>query len=98
MARADRVEVRLDLDELFRQMNESVQLQASVRKRATSIAARARRIDASENSGTASITLTEHWMPNGRFVMHVNSDDVEGEFGTSKTARRRTLRRAMGKR
>lgn len=97
MASSDKVVVDLDLDELFKQMNETTQVNAGLLKRATTIAARARRLDASEGKGTAKIEITEHWMRNGRLVYHVTSDDVEGEYGTSRTARRRTLRRAAGR-
>ena len=96
MADSDRVIVDLDLDELFKQMNETTQVEAALLKKATGIAARARRLDATEGKGTAKITITEHWMRNGRRVLHVESNDVDGEYGTSATMRRRTLRRAKG--
>ena len=98
MASRGSVIVQLDLDGLFAEMNETAQVRAGVTRRATEIAARARRIDAAENGGRAEITLTEKTMPNGRFVVQVRSTDGDGEFGTSTTARRRTLRRAIGRR
>ncbi|GAC71029.1 hypothetical protein [Gordonia soli] len=90
------VEVVIDTDEIFQAANETVQVEAAVLKRATDIANRARRLDAAENGGTADITLDRRVMPNGRLVYHVQSTDADGEHGTSSTARRRTLRRAVG--
>lgn len=96
MASKPDVSVELDFDEIFQQANESTQVRAAVLKRATDIAVRARRIDAQENAGHANITIEERVMPNGRYVVQVQTDDVSGEHGDSVTERRRTLRRASG--
>lgn len=90
--------VDLDLDSIFEAANQTDLLRAKVRDRTEAIAARARRIDVKENEGRASITTEYETLPNGRFVGRVTTDDVSGEFGDSATKRRRTLRRAGGKR
>jgi hypothetical protein len=69
------------------------QVRAALRKQAEGIAARARSLDRSEG-GDATISVVEGTRPRGRAFARVVSDDVDGEFGTSKTARRRTLGRA----
>lgn len=68
-------------------------VRAALRSRADQIANRARQIDSSEG-GNANITVVEKIRPRGRATADVVSDDVDGEFGSSKTARRRTLGRA----
>lgn len=68
-------------------------VRAALRARAEQIASRARQIDSSEG-GRADITVVEKIRPRGRATADVVSDDVDGEYGTSKTARRRTLGRA----
>lgn len=68
-------------------------VQAALREKADQIASRARQIDSGEG-GKARITVREGIRPGGRAYADVVSDDVDGEFGTSKTARRRTLGRA----
>ncbi|QDF17107.1 head closure Hc1 [Gordonia phage William] len=90
--------VRIDSDRVFRELNRMSKVRRGVRERAREIAARAIRIDQAENDGRADITLSEHTMPNGRFVVHVESNDVDGEHGNTSTVRRRTLRRAVGSR
>jgi hypothetical protein len=69
------------------------QVRRALRAQADRVAARARSIDASEG-GNARITVVEGTRPKGRAFARVVSDDVDGEFGSSKTARRRTLGRA----
>ncbi|AMS03912.1 head closure Hc1 [Gordonia phage UmaThurman] len=90
--------VRIDADRMFRDLNRTPRVRRAVRARAREIAARARRIDQAENDGRADITLTERTIGNGRFVVHVESTDADGEHGNSTTVRRRTLRRAIGSR
>jgi hypothetical protein len=68
-------------------------VRAALREQANRIAARARSLDSAEG-GDARITVQEGTRPRGRSFARVVSDDVEGEFGSSKTARRRTLGRA----
>lgn len=68
-------------------------VRAALRSRAEQIASRARQIDSSEG-GNADITIVEKIRPRGRATADVVSDNVDGEYGTSKTARRRTLGRA----
>lgn len=95
---ADSDLVRIDVDRMFRRLNRMGRARAAVRVRANKVAARARRIDQSENDGRADITLTERTLSNGRFVVHVESTDADGEHGNTVTERRRTLRRAIGSR
>lgn len=90
--------VNLDLDSLFEKANQNPLLRAKVQDRAAKVAARARRIDQAENEGRANISTEFEVLPNGRFMGRVVSDDVSGEFGDSVTKRRRTLRRAAGRR
>ncbi len=95
---ADKPRVDLDIDQLFREANQTALLRAKVRDRNERIAARARRIDQAENKGRATIRTSYEVLPNGRFVARTETDDVSGEFGDSRTKRRRTLRRAGGSR
>lgn len=97
MARTDPV-VKIDMDAMFVRANQTALLRAKVRDRTEQVAARARRIDVAENKGRASITTEYEVIANGRFVGRVLTDDVSGEFGDSATKRRRTLRRAAGRR
>lgn len=91
---AEEPRVALDMDDLFKQANQHVIVRAAVRARAQKIANKARQIDNRENKGRANIELEEGYMPNGRFVTRVKSDDKSGEWGDTNTKRRATLRRA----
>lgn len=95
---ANGVNVDINLDHIFEAANQTDLLRAKVRDRTETTAARARRIDVKENAGRATISTEYETLPNGRFVGRVTTDDVSGEFGDSATKRRRTLRRAGGKR
>lgn len=95
---ADEVRVELDADQLFFDAMKTPQVRAKTRQRAQQIATRAIAIDKAENGGKARITLRDRTLANGRAVTEVHSTDAAGEYGTSKTKRRRTLRRAMGSR
>lgn len=88
--------IELNINALFVEANQNAMVRAKVKDRTARIAARARRIDRAENAGRANITVEHEVLPNGRFVGAVQTDDVSGEFGDSKTIRRRTLRRAAG--
>lgn len=90
--------VELNLDGLFEAANQNSLVRAKVQDRLAQIAARARRIDQAENEGRATISIETEVLPNGRFMGRVVTDDVSGEFGDSVTKRRRTLRRAAGRR
>lgn len=93
----DDVHVQLDLDELFDEFNRTVHVEAALTRRATAIAARARTIDAAEG-GAASFSIDRRWLPNGRLMLRVVSNDPDGEYGTATTSRRRALRQAVGSR
>ena len=88
--------VDINIDALFEEANQSKMVRAKVKDRTARIADRARRIDRSENAGRATIKTAFETLPNGRYVGRVETDDVSGEHGDSRTARRRTLRRAAG--
>lgn len=90
--------VHIDADDMFRRLNRMPKVRDGVRARAREVLARARRIDQTENDGRADITMSERTMRNGRFVVHVESTDADGEHGNTTTERRRTLRRAAGSR
>lgn len=77
----------------LQRVSQLAHVRAALRTRADAIANRARQIDSTEG-GNARITVVEKIRPRGRATADVVSDDVEGEFGSSKTARRRTLGRA----
>ncbi|WP_156801771.1 hypothetical protein [Corynebacterium mastitidis] len=85
---------KIDGDDLFRQVMGTTQVQSAVYKEAVRIAAKARRLDASEGKGTATIKVERIPIANGRAAYNVTSDDVSGEYGTSEAKRLRTLRRA----
>lgn len=68
-------------------------VRTALRTQAALIASRARQIDSSEGGG-ATIVIVDGVRPSGRAYANVVSDDADGEFGTSRTARRRTLGRA----
>lgn len=68
-------------------------VRAALRSQAGGIAAKARSLDAAEG-GDATISVEEGTRPRGRPYARAVSDDADGEFGTSKTARRRVLGRA----
>lgn len=91
-----RPKIEMNMDALFVEANQLKMVRAKVKDRSARIADRARRIDRSENAGRANITVEYEVLPHGRFVGAVQTDDVSGEFGDSKTVRRRTLRRAAG--
>lgn len=91
-----RPKIEMNMDALFVEANQNKMVRAKVKDRTARIADRARRIDRSENAGRANITVEYEVLPHGRFVGAVQTDDVSGEFGDSKTVRRRTLRRAAG--
>lgn len=95
---ANKPSVHIDVDAIFERANQQNLLRAKVKVRTEEIAARARRIDQAENKGRAAITTEYETLPNGRFVGRVTTDDVSGEYGDSGRKRRRTLRRAGGKR
>lgn len=90
--------VRIDGNAMFRRLNRMSLVRNGVRTRGRTVLARARRIDQTENDGRADITMSERTMRNGRFVVHVESTDADGEHGNTTTERRRTLRRAAGSR
>ncbi len=71
----------------------SAYVRAALRARAQAIANAARAIESSEG-GRATIEAGEGTRPQGRPYGRVTSDGVDGEWGTSKTERRRTLGRA----
>ena len=87
--------VDLDFDAIFQQVMASPSVIAKAQQKAVTIAARARAINAREG-GSANITVRRVHVPTGRTVFNVESDDVEGEYGSSKTSARKTLRRAAG--
>ncbi len=97
MAATDPI-INIDIDALFERANQSALLRAKIDDRTARVAARARRIDMAENGGRANITVESEVLPNGRYMGRVVSDDVSGEYGDSVTKRRRTLRRAAGRR
>lgn len=68
-------------------------VRTALHTQAALIAARARQIDSSEG-GRSTIRIVDGIRPGGRAYSNVVSDNVDAEFGTSKTARRRTLGRA----
>lgn len=68
-------------------------VRTALRTQAALIASRARQIDQSEGAAST-ITIVDGIRPGGRAYANVVSDNVDGEYGTSKTARRRTLGRA----
>ncbi|WP_182359565.1 hypothetical protein [Tomitella gaofuii] len=86
----------VDVHDVFEQANQSDELRAAVRQRATNMVQRARRIDAKETDSRNEFHLAEEFRRDGRYVVNVHSSDVEGEYGTSRAKRMRILRRAMG--
>lgn len=68
-------------------------VQTALRTQGALIAARARQIEAAEGDNTT-ITLVSGIRPGGRAYTNVVSDNPAGEYGTSKTSRRRALGRA----
>lgn len=88
--------INIDGDQMFYDVNQTAQVRARVRQVAQQIATKAITIDKKENGGNATITLVDRTTGRGRAVTEVHSDDAAGEYGTSTTARRRTLRRAAG--
>lgn len=68
-------------------------VRAAIHDQARAIAARARSLDAAEG-GNASIGVSSGTNARNRPYSRITSNDVGGEFGTSKTSRRRTLGRA----
>lgn len=68
-------------------------VRTALHTQAALIASRARQIDSSEG-GKSVIKIVDGIRPGGRAYSNVESNNVAGEYGTSKTARRRTLGRA----
>lgn len=71
----------------------SAQVRSMTRQRGNLIAMRARVLNDAEG-GTANITVEHGVRPDGRSFTRVTSDNADEEYGTSKTRRRRVLRRA----
>lgn len=65
----------------------------ALNNQARGIAARARSLDSAEG-GNASIGVSSGTNGRNRPFARITSNDVGGEFGTSKTSRRRVLGRA----
>ncbi len=78
---------------LMQRVSQTTQVRDALRAQANRIAARARQLDAADGGG-ARISVRDGIRPQGRAYANVISDDAAGEFGTSKTSRRRTLGRA----
>lgn len=81
--------VHINPDEMFKKANRTRVLRDGVRSAAEAIAARG-------NRHGGDMTVEDKTLPNGRYVAHVVSKDVDGEHGNEKTPRRRGLRRAVG--
>lgn len=79
---------------LLPRVSQAAPVRAVLRQHAEQVAARARQIVAAEGGGDASITVRDGVRPGGRSYANVESTDADGEFGTSRTERRRTLGRA----
>ena len=90
----ERPRVDIDFDDLFVQANEHQTTRGAVAGRASRIAKRARMIDQRDGNGTATISVRERHMPNGRAAYDVVSDDPSSEYGTDGVRRIRALRRA----
>lgn len=88
------VSVHIDGDDLFRQVMSTTQVRSAVFAKAQKIAAKARRLDAAEGTGSATIEIKQIPVASGRAVYNVTSSDVDGEYGTSTVKRLGTLRRA----
>lgn len=80
-------------DEHWRQVMGSAAVQAAVRRRATTIAARARKLT-QDAGGKAVITIEQGMRANGRPYVNVVSSNADEEYGTSDVRKRRALRRA----
>ncbi len=78
---------------IVQRVSQLAPVRSGLRSAATRIAGRARQIDSSEG-GAARISVVDGIRPGGRAYANVVSDDVGGEFGSSKVSRRRTLGRA----
>ena len=87
--------VRIDGDELFKQVMATPQVEAAVHDRAVRIAQKARRLSTAEGRD-ANIRVERVNVPSGRVTYNVTSDDVDGEYGNAEMRRLRTLRRAAG--
>ena len=87
--------VRIDGDELFKQVMATPQVEAAVHDRAVRIAQKARRLSTAEGRD-ANIRVERVDVPSGRVTYNVTSDDVDGEYGNAEMRRLRTLRRAAG--
>lgn len=92
----DRVTVSLDIDEMFQDANNTLQVDAALRERAQQIANKARRLDERENNGRSNFRMESGFLPNGRRYHRVISDDEASEYGNSESKRRSILRRASG--
>lgn len=79
---------------ILQRASQTTVVRDALRARARQIASRAKQLDSTEGEGSATIFVVEGIRPGGRAYANVTSTDVSGEFGTSKTARRRTLGRA----
>ena len=87
--------VRIDGDELFKQVMATPQVETAVHDRAVRIAQKARRLSTAEGRD-ANIRVERVNVPSGRVTYNVTSDDVDGEYGNAEMRRLRTLRRAAG--
>lgn len=87
------VVIDIDVDDLFKQVMATNQVQGTVQQRAARIAARARQITLAEG-GSANITVEQYHMANGRASYNVISDSPDEEYGTAAGVRLRALRRA----
>lgn len=85
-----------DFQDLFEEANRNEVVKAGILTEANRVLQRARRIDREENEGKGNVRLEEGYYENGRYYVHVVSDDVDGEYGNASTPRRATLRRARG--
>ncbi|MCH6197448.1 hypothetical protein MHT86_08065 [Corynebacterium mastitidis] len=86
--------IHIDGDDIFRQVMATDQVNAAVYKEAARIAAKARRLDIADGTGTATIKVQRVPVASGRVAYNVTSDDVNGEYGSTNAKRLRTLRRA----
>lgn len=84
--------VRLS-SELIVQAMQSQTVRAAVAARADRIASRAKKI-AQDEEVDVTITRTDGTRPKGRPFSRVTSDNVDAEWGTSKTSRSRIMGRA----
>ncbi|QOC55709.1 hypothetical protein SEA_ARCHIMEDES_9 [Gordonia phage Archimedes] len=93
---ADQVHVALDFDEIFQDVNATLEVDSALRQRAQEVANKARRLDERENNGQSNFRMESGYLPNGRRYHRVISDDAESEYGSADSKRRSILRRASG--